>query len=129
MSSLWSLFTEVNLLLIVPFILLLAVWFIFGMAQPFFVIADCIDSDIGWKKKLFWLTAMVFSLGLASFIYPWVNPTGRVMRTGERIMISPLIALLGIYIALYCFHDGVREFLNRQLLNLAHGLLHLFSIG
>lgn len=128
MSAFTSLFTEVNLLVFLPLILLLLVWFILGMAQPICVFIDCLDSDLGWKKKLFWLSAMIFSLGLASFIYPWLNPTGRIMRVADRVMLSPLVVLLGIYLTLYCFHDGVRDFFNLQILGIARWIGHFISV-
>ena len=129
LETLSSLFTEVNLLLFIPLIIFLSIWLIIGMAQPICVFVDCLDSDLSWQKKLFWLTAMILSLGLASFLYPWFNKTGRVLRVADRVMISPLLALLAIYVVLYIFHSGVREFINRQLLNLLIGIGHLFSIG
>ena len=117
------------MLIFVPLILLVAVWIVLGMAQPLCVMADCLTVEMSWQKRTFWILALIFSLGLASMIYPWFNTSGRVLKVADRVMLSPLILLLGIYLVLYIFHSGVRGFFNHHISSLALWLAHQLSIG
>lgn len=103
------------LALILPLIVLGAIWFGLLILQPFCVAIDCVLSkQLPLHKKALWIVAMVISLGLATTIYPYLVAETRFLRIVTTITYLPFLILIAVYIYFYWQYPEVRELVNTQ---------------
>jgi hypothetical protein len=105
--------SSTTLTLIVPLIILLAIWILLLMVQPIFVVIDCAISKLSITRKIIWLALMFFSLGIATTFYPYLVSESVFLRWITLISYAPLILLVIIYIFLYIQYPEVRDFMNQ----------------
>jgi hypothetical protein len=101
-----------SLAIVIPLIILIAVWILLLMIQPIFVVIDCIISKLTLTRKIIWLAVMFFSLGLATTFYPYMVSESRFLRWITILSYFPLILLLIIYIFMYLQYPEVRELMT-----------------
>ena len=104
--------SSASLAIVIPMIILIAIWILLLMIQPIFVVFDCIISKLSITRKVIWVAVMFFSLGLATTFYPYMVSESRFLRWITIISYLPLILLLIVYIFMYFQYPEVCELMN-----------------